>query len=196
MKIDSFYNGLNTPYKKKKNIPEITYSYGIDTQAYQLAKMFYQSQKYFITKCNHRSQLSFLYQSTFNFWCPENIKKNPNLHRHFSQVLYALSKSLKVINVIKGKKIIHNKLPTKNEIVLCKYILKMKNYNLSPKYVWIPTKIVSIDRMGNAQISFINNYTQQNVFRNNVFRHSEYLKEWKWKSKKWTPFNKDPRKKY
>ena len=140
--------------------------------------------------------MSFLYQSTFNFWCPENIKINQNLHRHFSQVLYALSKSLNVLNVIKGTKIIHNKLPKKNDTVLCKYILKMKNYNLSPKYVWIPTKIVSIDRIGNAQISFINNYTQENVLRNTVFRQSEYLKEWKWDSKKWISVNKYPRGKY
>ena len=183
MKIDSFYNGINTPYKKKKYIPEITQSYGVDKQAYQLAKLFYHSQNYFIKKCNHRYQLSFLYQSTFNFWCPENIKKNENLHRHFSQVLYALANALKVLNVIKGNTIIHNKLPKKNDIVLCKYILKMKNHKLSPKTVWIPTRIIYIDRIGNAQISFLNNYTQQNVFRNTVFRHSDYLKEWKWNYK-------------
>ena len=184
MKIDSFYNGINTPYKKKKYIPQITESYGVDKQAYHLAKLFYNSQKYFIKKCNYRSQISFLYQSTFHFWCPDNIKINQNLHRHFSQVLYALSKSLKVLNVIKGKKIIHNKLPRKNQIVLCRYILKMKNHNVSPKCVWIPTRIVSIDKNGNSQISFINNYTQQNVFRKNVFKYNEYLKEWKWNSNK------------
>lgn len=184
MKLDSFYNGMKTPYKKKKMIPEITNCYGVDRQASQLAKMFYQSQKYFIKKCQYRSQLSFLYQSTFNFWCPENIRINQILHRHFSQVLYALSKSLKVLNVIKGNKIIHHKLPKKNDIVLCKYILKMKNHNLSPKYVWIPTRILSIDRNGNAKISFLNNYTQHNVFRNTIFRHSEYLQEWKWNHNK------------
>ena len=56
----------------------------------------------------------------------------------------------------------------------------MKNYDFSPKYVWIPTKIISIDYFGNAEISFVNNYTQQDVFRKTVIKNSNYLKEWKW----------------
>jgi len=108
MKKDSFYNGLYTPYKNKKIIPNITNCDYIDHQASKLAKLFYSSHKYLIKRCYFRSQLSFLYQSTFNFWCPLSIQKNNNLHRHFSQVLFALTKSLKVLHVIKGHQIIHH----------------------------------------------------------------------------------------
>ena len=180
MKTNGFYNGLKTPQKKKQYIPQITNTYGVDQQAYKLAKLFYQSQKYFIQQCHYRSQLSFLYKSTFQFWCPLYIQRNQNLHRHFAQVLYALAKSLKVLNVIRGQEIIHHQLTKTNDIILCKYILQMKNYDFSPKYVWIPTKIISIDYFGNAEISFVNNYTQQDVFRKTVIKNSNYLKEWKW----------------
>jgi hypothetical protein len=191
MKTDGFYNGLKTPQKKNTYIPQIAYSYGVDKQAHQLAKLFYQSQKYFIQQCHYRSQLSFLYKSTYQFWCPLYIQQHQNLHRHFAQVLYALAKSLKVLNVIKGKKIIHNQLPKKDDIILCKYILQMRNNDIPPKCVWIPTKIISIDYLGNAEISFVNNYTKKNVFRKTVIQNSNYLKEWKWKNlqKNWERIN-------
>ena len=65
----SFYRKqMNTPQKpQKKNrfIPEIKDNIGIDKQAIQLAKLFYNSQQYFIKKCKYRNQIGFLYKSTF-----------------------------------------------------------------------------------------------------------------------------------
>ena len=143
------------PQKKKKLIPEITNCYGVDKQAEKLSKLFYNSQQNLIQKCQYRSELSFLYISTFNYWCPLEIKDNINLQRHFSQILFALSRSLKVL-----------------------YILRMKP--TSDKYVWIPTKIINIDKFGNAEISFNNNYTGKDVFRKTKIQNNDYLKEWKW----------------
>ena len=166
------------PQIKKKLIPEITNCYGVDKQAEKLSKLFYNSQQNLIQKCQYRSELSFLYISTFNYWCPLEIKDNINLQRHFSQILFALSRSLKVLKVLKGHRLIHYKLPKKNDIILCKYILRMKQ--TSDKYVWIPTKIINIDKFGNAEISFNNNYTGKDVFRKTKIQNNDYLKEWKW----------------
>ena len=178
----SFYRKqMNTPQKpQKKNrfIPEIKDNIGIDKQATQLAKLFYNSQQYFIKKCKYRNQIGFLYKSTFNYWAPLQIKTNRNLQRHFSQVLFALSKELRVMRVVKGRKLIHYNLPKKNDIILCKYILRMRN--TQDKYVWIPTTVINIDYFGNAEISFNNNYTRRDVYRKTVIRNNEYLTEWKW----------------
>ena len=72
---------------------------GVNSVALDLAGRFWKSQRVMCLLTHTRSQLSKLYISTFNSWATDETQKDRSLQRPFSQVLYAMVQSMKILRV-------------------------------------------------------------------------------------------------
>lgn len=84
----------------------------VDDGSLVLATLFYSKKKELCQVITQREMLEHLYFYTMVEWATDDIKKDWYKHRQFSQVLYALAKGLKVVNVYNRGKSLYWKSPT------------------------------------------------------------------------------------
>ena len=86
--------------------PAVIKSGQVDPQSLKLAQMYFNKMKDAAQKCTTRAQLSRHYLDTRRIWMSQEIFYDEEQHRHFSNVLFAMSKGLKVCRVHKGRNIL------------------------------------------------------------------------------------------
>ena len=89
----------STKLSTRINFVEPDMDNGCESGSCELAKLFYNKNERVVRRLRFRRELSDFYIATFADWATPAVIGNPNLHRTFSQVLFALVNDGKVLRI-------------------------------------------------------------------------------------------------